>query len=145
MKVVELSPGRELFSPKQSSTTQQDEGFGPLRSKSFAQQKAYCRSAVILFLIKVDAPDENYSHTAQKLQATNSLFPCRQFIFTSSASASCDSASTKAWFHILNLHVILACLLRDFALFCHGIDFHFFFSLLFCELVCVFRERLKQL
>ena len=44
----------------------------------------------------------------------------------------------------LNLHVILTCLLRDFALLCRGVDFHFFFSLMFCEHMCVFRERLTS-
>ena len=92
---------------------------------------------MILFLIKVDAPEENFNHTAQKLQATDPVFPCRQFIFTSSASASCDSASTKACFHVLNLHVILACLLRDFALLCHGVDFIFSFHCCFANM-CVY-------
>lgn len=49
----------------------------------------------------------------------------------------------------LNLHVTLACLLRNIAWLCHGVDrnlfiyFHFFLSLMFCEHVCSSRKNAK--
>ena len=92
-------------------------------------------------MIKVAAPEVNFYHTAQKLQATDSLQG--NFIYLHQVRLHHVTARQQRLVFILNLHVILACLLRDFALLCRGVDFHFFFSLLFCEHVCVFRERLK--
>lgn len=94
-------------------------------------------------MIKVAAPEVNFCHTAQKLQATDFLCKAIFNIYLHQVRLHHVTARQQRLVFTLNLHVILACLLRDFALLWRGVDFHFFFSLMFCEHVCVFRERLK--